>query len=173
MKNRRLNDIYYAMKYRCYNQKATSYKYYGAKGIRVCDEWLNDFQKFKEWAYENGYRDDLTIDRLDSTKDYEPNNCRWVTKSFNAKRVKKGDNNYTEEEIRGKDIYSPRIKIIKFREDLGIPQYIMAKKLGITPYRYDLMEKGIVEPTFKNLEKFQKEFNYLGCIDVLDMFKKY
>lgn len=62
---------------RCENPNATHYKYYGAKGIKVCGKW-HKFIEFYEWSIINGWRKGLTIDRIDGSKDYEPNNCRWV-----------------------------------------------------------------------------------------------
>ena len=81
---RRLKSIYYGMKQRCYNQNGINYKYYGGKGIFICDEWLNDFEKFYEWSLQNGYSDNLTIDRIDSNKEYSPDNCKWSTKKEQA-----------------------------------------------------------------------------------------
>lgn len=75
----RLNKIYWGMRERCYNQNCVNYKRYGKKGVTVCREWLNDYNKFKEWALKNGYSDSLTLDRIDNTKGYAPSNCRWVT----------------------------------------------------------------------------------------------
>lgn len=68
------------MKKRCYWKNYKGRKYYADKGIEVCDEWKNSFETFKNWALNNGYSDDLTLDRIDINKNYEPGNCRWTNK---------------------------------------------------------------------------------------------
>lgn len=77
----RINNIYKAMKSRCYNENNNRYSSYGARGIEICPEWLGDygFINFYNWATNNGYTEDLTIDRIDTDKSYEPSNCRWST----------------------------------------------------------------------------------------------
>lgn len=76
--NTRLHSIWNSMITRCYSKHRKSYKNYGGRGIVVCIEWRNDFMTFYNWAYENGYNDKLTLDRINNDGNYEPNNCRWV-----------------------------------------------------------------------------------------------
>lgn len=75
----RLYNTWSHMKGRCLNPNDGSFGRYGGDGVSVCTEWLNSFETFRDWAMANGYRDDLTIDRIDGTKGYEPSNCRLAT----------------------------------------------------------------------------------------------
>lgn len=74
----KINMAYGNMKTRCYNPKYSLYEGYGGRGITVCDEWRNDFKAFYDWAIQNGFNENLTLDRKDNDGNYEPSNCRWV-----------------------------------------------------------------------------------------------
>lgn len=76
----RLYKCWKDMKGRCFNPRNTAYHDYGGRGITVCEEWANDFLAFRNWALSAGYSDELEIDRINNDGDYEPENCRWVTK---------------------------------------------------------------------------------------------
>ena len=118
----RLYEIWKGMRKRCNCPYRKEYKNYGAKGIRVCEEW-DEYPRFREWATENGYTDDLTIDRIDHSKDYSPQNCRWTTR-------KEQDNN------RGNNIY-----ITINGETKTVAQW--AEKYGINRQKiYALIRKG-------------------------------
>ena len=95
MTGTRLFNIYNGMKQRCYNKNAQSYHNYGGRGINMCDEWLNSRDAFYAWAMDNGYSDELSIDRIDNNQGYFPNNCRWATRSQQAKNQRLRKTNTT------------------------------------------------------------------------------
>ena len=105
MTNTRLYNIWRGMKSRCLNPNNKRHKFYFDKGITVCDEWKNDFMNFYNWAINNGYRDNLTIDRINNNGNYEPKNCRWATiteqnnNQSNNIRIKYNESEYTLSEL--------------------------------------------------------------------------
>ena len=94
MSHSRIYTTWRDMKKRCVSEKCNNYKHYGALGVTYCEEWEH-FPAFYEWAMKNGYSDDLTLDRIDVTGNYEPSNCRWTNKSVqNANRRRMGQTEY-------------------------------------------------------------------------------
>lgn len=84
-------DLYYVwhnMKVRCYNKNNYHYKWYGSRGISVCDDWRQDFQSFYKWAIAANWKKGLTIDRIDNNGNYEPSNCRFVTQKENVNNAR-------------------------------------------------------------------------------------
>ena len=76
---------YRGMMDRCYRKKASNYKFYGARGIKVCEEW-HDIQEFEKWVENSGYQEGLTLDRINPNGNYEPNNCRWTNRKAQANK---------------------------------------------------------------------------------------
>lgn len=90
-RHERLYGIWHGMKQRCYDKNNKDYPKWGGRGIKICDEWKNDYASFRSWSVDNGYNDSLTIDRIDSEKGYDPSNCRWVdfhTQATNRKNIR-------------------------------------------------------------------------------------
>lgn len=117
---------------RCYNifPNHINYRYYMGKGIQVCDEWKNNFKNFYDWATSHGWQKGLTIDRKDSDGNYEPNNCEFVTKSENSKRMAK--NNPTYGKYNGNSILDEeKVAEIRRRLDLKHKGSDIARDFGI------------------------------------------
>ena len=119
----RLYQIWHGMKQRCLYSHSKDFANYGGRGVALCEEWANDYAKFRKWALGNGYADNLTIDRIDVNGTYEPNNCRWIT----AKEQSTNRRNSHLYEYDG--------------EILGLPE--IAKRLGVkyqTLYKWAVRE---------------------------------
>lgn len=111
--------IWNDMKARCLNPKSISYKNYGARGITVCQEWLT-YENFHNWALNNGYNDQLTLDRIDNEGNYCPENCRWVTMEYNRAHQRR-----TKFFV----IDGEELSFTKWCEKAGISRYIAHKIL--------------------------------------------
>lgn len=93
LSNCKLYRVWNGIKSRCYVKKQTSYKYYGKRGVRMCPSWEKSFVKFYEWSMSNGYKEGLTIDRIDVNGNYCPENCRWITNA-NQQRNRRNNRYY-------------------------------------------------------------------------------
>lgn len=140
--HKRIMRIWTNMKSRCYNPKDKAYKNYGARGIRICEEWLNDVAAFWKWSKEHGYADDLTIDRINVNGNYEPSNCRWVDRKTQCNNQR--NNHYI-------DYKGEMLTISQIAEKIGIPRTVINNRLYSgwdeqkainTPYRKRKLKKG-------------------------------
>ena len=107
------------MRTRCKNPNFRAYHYYGGRGIKVCEEW-EAFENFRDWALQNGYKEELTLDRIDANGNYEPSNCRWATRkeqSRNTRGVKIIEYNGVKKSI------------AEWAEDLGINYHTLYSRL--------------------------------------------
>ena len=133
--NKRLYHIWENMKQRCYNPKSHHYKHYGGKGILICDSWLNRFESFREWAENNGYQDNLTIDRINLNENYNHENCRWIT-------------NFLQQANTSKTVIieynGERAHISEWARRIGINRSLLGRRL-----RYLSIEKALTQPVRK------------------------
>lgn len=136
----RLYKTWDIMRQRCFNPNDHAYRHYGARGISICEEW-NDFLVFKQWALENGYRDDLTIDRIDVYGNYEPSNCRWA--DLNTQANNKTTSHYLE--YNGK-----KQTIAQWAKEMNIPIGTLHKR--ITKFNWDI-ESALTKPIRKHIYK--------------------
>lgn len=140
----RLHRIWIDMRTRCYNENTKVYQNYGARGIKICDEWKDSFANFREWALNNGYSDELTIDRIDVNGDYSPNNCKWSTKKEQENNKRTNIYGYYNGE---------KLTIAQFSEKIN--------KYSST-IRYKYIDKNM---SFEDIAKYFKEQDEL-CIDI-------
>lgn len=117
--HKRIYRIWCDMKTRCYNPNFPNFKYYGGKGIKIYKPWLEDFREFYKWAMSHGYEDNLTLDRKNGNKNYEPLNCRWITmKKQNLNRKNNVKVIYDGEEI----------TLYELSQKLNISQWALYKR---------------------------------------------
>lgn len=115
----RLYHIWADMKNRCNSPSNHAYQHYGARGISVCEEW-NAYENFKVWALSNGYEEDLTIDRIDVNGNYEPRNCRWITKQEQC---------YNKTNSRTITYQGETKTVSQWAFELGLPRTTLAHRL--------------------------------------------
>lgn len=118
--NTRLYAIWCHIKGRCQTPSNAAYDRYGGRGISVCPEWSDSFLQFKRWADANGYRSDLTIDRVDNDGNHEPSNCRWATKA-------EQNRNYSR--VRYVAINGERVPLIDLAERAGLKPYTVRQRI--------------------------------------------
>lgn len=125
MKGTRLYQTWHNMKDRCFRKNHAQYADYGGRGITVCPEWTKSFEAFRDWAMDNGYQDDLTLDRRDTNGSYTPDNCRWATQKEQSNNRRSNRlitfNGETHTLKKWSEIYDIPYALLKNRIRAGMP----------------------------------------------------
>lgn len=175
LRNTRIASIYNGMIQRCYNKNQKAYKYYGERGVTVCNQWKDEkygFINFYIWSVNNGYKDGLTIDRVNINDQYSPENCRWATMKEQANNTRRNHfieykgNVYTLSELAQKcnmNVSSLSYRLKRFKNDidlaLSLPiNYVHPQNNGKTVYQYKyIIKKGKKELSFVSSYSSVKE----------------
>lgn len=136
------------MRERCLRENGSGYYRYGARGIKVCDEWVNDFQKFYDWAMENGWKEGLTLDRIDNDGDYCPDNCRW------ADRVVQSNNRSSNKYLTYND---KTMSVSEWAYEVGMPVPTLFTRLR----KGWSVERALTEPVHPRTEKTRVRREYV------------
>ena len=145
----RLYETWCNMKARCTNPKNTAYHNYGGKGISICKDWEFSFVNFKEWAMNNGYTDELTIDRINSKGNYEPSNCRW------ANRKTQGNNTSRNHII----TYNGITKTMsEWSDELDISYTVLRRRINDGWTIKESIETPLIKSNLRNF--FDKSFTF-------------
>jgi hypothetical protein len=148
-------ELWASIKRRCYNKKQKTYKYYGGKGIIICDEWKNDFPEFLKWCLNNGYRKKLEIDRINSNGNYAPDNCQFITKSENIRKAFLGKKHNLERRIKNclsktNLVHNDLIEIFKMAQSGKYKQKEIASKYGINRHTVQkILKRANINPNYR------------------------
>ena len=134
----RLHRIWSGMKTRCTNSKNKDFELYGGKNIKVAEEWLHDFQAFHDWAIGSGYKENLSLDRIDPNGNYEPDTCRWAT-------MKQQQNNRSNNRLI--TFNDETHTLSEWAEMLGIERYILNNRIVAQHWT---VEKAFTTPVKKH-----------------------
>ena len=119
-KPKRLHEIYTNMKTRCHNPNYELWNRYGGRGISICREWEESFVAFRDWALNNGYSDDLQLDRIDNDGDYCPENCKW------SDRVEQANNRRTNRIL---VLHGQKDTMANWARRTGLPYWLIQNRL--------------------------------------------
>jgi hypothetical protein len=123
LSNNRIYDIWLHMKQRCYDKNYPKYKDWGGRGIKICNEWLEEdgFKRFYEWSIKNGYQDNLTINRKNNDKDYTQTNCNWAT------RIEQANNRRNNHKI----FYKGKMQTLaQWEKEYGLREKLLYERLS-------------------------------------------
>lgn len=174
MSNTRLFNIWSGIRSRCNNKNSKDYHNYGGRGVKICDEWENDFSNFYNWAIKNGYSDDLTIDRKNTNGNYEPSNCRWATHKEQSNNLRRNFNIEINGEVKSisewsqlSGVHRPTIKK-RIKEGLSgeeliapVIKSVATKQSGVKNVKWD-----------KSKERWKVDFKINGKVKHIGYFEK-
>lgn len=133
----KLYEVFRSMKRRCYEPSYTYYKNYGGRGIQICKEWLADLDIFYKWAINNGYKEGLTIERINNDGNYEPSNCTWV--GYKTQANNRRSNVNVE--------YNGKIQTLKeWSEEYNINKNTLRQRYIVSKWEF---EKALLTPIMK------------------------
>lgn len=160
----KLFQVWNMMLTRCNPSHADKYIYYAGRGIRVCEEW-KDFSVFREWSLSNGYSQGLSIDRIDTNGDYEPNNCRWATPSQQSRNTRKNRMITFSGETKcvadwAKEIGVPYNRVLWRLNSGKSVDDILSQKKNVAPIHIRCVETGEI---FDSAESAARKYKRSGC----------
>lgn len=160
---RKLKRVWRGMIERCSNAKHISYKNYGAKGISVCDLWLEDFSEFEKWAFENGYSNGLTIDRIDVNGNYCPENCRWA--SYKEQNRNKRNSVYIETPI-------GKMTVVEYCEKTGANPFVIYSRIRRGMPESEVCRLGKIKHAKRGEESPTAKLNWVKVREIRSLSKE-
>ncbi len=134
-------NLRYTIMTRCYNAKSSDYTYYQGKGVRVCDQWMQEPESFFQWCLDNGWSKGFVLDRINNDQDYKPSNCRFITPSENSKKMHK-DNQKVGDNACNVLLTEAKVKEIKSKLAQGITQRRIANDYGVAKSTISMIKSG-------------------------------
>lgn len=131
----------YVIMTRCYNASPKDYQYYQGKGIKLCSDWITNPESFFQWCFDNGWEPGLALDRIDSSKDYSPDNCQFIAKSLNLKKMHQ-ENNFVGETAPNAKLSKEDVIEIKKRLDLGVTCARLSRDFKVGPTTINAIKSG-------------------------------
>lgn len=161
---------YYKMKSRCLNKNNLNYKHYGGRGIKICNQWINDFINFYDWSIKNGWKKGLTIDRINVNGDYDPSNCRWATMKVqssnkrNSRYITVGGKTYTLTQLA--ELYKVPRSTLFYRIETGLCPKVA---VNVEPQRGKKLvgEKNNAHKSSPNYDRRKQVLAYRENMDIV------